>query len=600
MTKSKVTRMVAFCVATTLLILSPAICNFGFETYLDVTMKSTGKLPTVKTTQKLDELLKNNRTTSYINVTSAIKKNTGSLGSTTGTFSVNTFDSIDLQSNSSVSISNVNTFFSTSSNLVSAVDSSSSASDYSSTNVQVSGIDEADILKNDGKYIYVIANNKLVIIEAFPAETMKKVSEVELEKGHRAIDMFLSADKLFLITDNCASSGRYNTTEITTKIIVFDLADRTSPKSVKTFEFMGAYSSSRMIDGKVYLFSNMSASKNGPRPQYRESEFVNFEEVSLSEIQYVPNDQYTTYSQIFVFDLATPLNSPKIVTYLGSSAQNVYMSQNNLYMAQMRNGDTVVYKFSLNSEYPRFEEKGEVPGTIVNQFAMDEYNGNFRIATEDNNKSAVYVLSKSMHVLGSVKNIARGEDLKSVRFEGERGYLVTFRNTDPLFVLDLSNARAPKMLGELKITGYSTYLHTYDENHVIGFGYDGTTNGTNGKLKIALFDITDVNEPKEKFKTVINASDSELLTNHKSLLFSKEKNLIAFSAGSYNYRNQEGKVGKVFTIDLENGFTLRGEIKHATDVNRMLFMDEILYGVSETDVSAHDIHTVEEINRIEI
>jgi len=174
--------------------------------------------------------------------------------------------------------------------------------------------------------------------------------------------------------------------------------------------------------------------------------------------------------------------------------------------------------------------------------------------------------------------------------------LVTFRNTDPLFVLDLSKPRAPKMLGELKITGYSTYLHTYDENHVIGFGYDGTEWGTNGKLKLALFDVSDLENPREKFKTVIDASDSELLTNHKSLLFSKERNLIAFSVG--NYRTD--KVGKVFTVDLEKGFTLRGEIKHDSDVARMLYMDNVLYGVSETNVSAHDINTVEELNRIDI
>jgi len=578
---NKIIKLVAFCMAVTLMIFSPAICSLGFNIYLDISMKSTGSLPTVKTKEKLEKLLDYRNDRVYIDL--GVKS-----------------DSLDIVTNvnnpfkeaieKTDGISNTTNFIGAP--LFSGSSVQESATDYSTTNVQVEGIDEADILKIDGKYIYMIANNKLVIVEVYPAETMKKVSETKIDG--RAIDMFLSGDKLFLVTDNCKETKYYSSTNIFTEVITFDITDRTEPKVVKTIKFRGLYSSSRMIDNKVYLFSSMSASKNSGLPAYRENEYESMQEVSLKDIQYVPNDTYSTYTQIFVFDLGTPLNSPKIVTYLGSSAQNVYMSQDNLYMAQKQNGDTVVYKFSLDSAYPRFEAKGKVEGTIINQFAMDEHNGNFRIATDDGYASRVYVLSESMHVLGSVKDIARNEDMKSVRFEGDRCYLVTFRNTDPLFVLDLSKPRAPKMLGELKITGYSTYLHTYDENHVIGFGYDGTEWGTNGKLKLALFDVSDLENPREKFKTVIDASDSELLTNHKSLLFSKERNLIAFSVG--NYRTD--KVGKVFTVDLEKGFTLRGEIKHDSDVARMLYMDNVLYGVSETNVSAHNINTVEELNKI--
>ena len=602
MTKSKVIRLVSFCMAITLLIFFPAICNLGFEVYLDMNMKSTGKLPTVKTTEKLDKLLGDNRSVTSINITNGRKTVKESADMFPGYVDLNTSVNVESIKGNSISdfFSGTQSVSATASSGISSLGSSSVSTDYSSTNVQVNGIDEADILKVDGKYIYTLSDSKLVIVEAFPAEAMKKIAEVEVDKNWRAIDMFLDGDKLFLVTDDCVGKYNYKTTEITTKVIVFDLSDRTAPKSVKTFEFKGAYSSSRMLGDKVYLFSSMSATKNGIRPQHRESEYAAFEEVSLNEIQYVPNDKYTTYAQIFVFDLGTPLNSPKIVTYLGSAAQNVYMSQNYLYMAQVKNGDTVVYKFRLDKTYPWFEARGNIDGRIINQFAMDEHNGYFRIATDLGNESMVSVLSESMHILGSVKNIARGEDLKSVRFEGDRGYLVTFRNTDPLFILDLSNARAPKMLGELEIPGYSTYLHTYDENHVIGFGYDGTSWGTNGKLKIALFDVTDVKNPKEQFKEVIDANDSELLTNHKSLLFSKERNLIAFSVGNSSFRDDDNKVGKVYTIDLQNGFTLRGNIEHDSDVNRMLYMDNVLYGVSETNVSAHDINTIDEINRIEL
>lgn len=595
--KNKVIKLVAFCMATILMIFLPGIFNLGFEIYLDVSMKSTGKLPTIGSYEKLEKLLASSGNTYYsrvpnLDITNDFAapfsgKNFINSASSDGIKSSNVINSLSLGMDLSASQSSISSTPTTS-------------TDYSTTNTQVLGVDEADILKNDGKYIYTIANDKLVIIEAFPASEMKKVSELKIEEGYTAIDMYICGDKLFLVTDNRNSVRKYySSDEIITKINVIDITNRKSPNIVKKFELTGVYSSSRMIDEKIYLFSNMGVRKKSGQyvlPQYRESDVSIFKEIDLSEVQYVPNDRYTSFTQIFTFDLNTPLNSPKVVTYLGSSAQNVYMSQDNLYMAQTRNGETIIYKFNLNSLYPRFEGRGSVPGTIVNQFAMDEFDGNFRIATTKNNVSAVYILSRSMHRLGSVTNIARGEQIKSVRFEGERGYVVTFRNTDPLFVIDLSNVRAPRILGELKIPGYSTYLHTYDEDHVIGFGYDGTEWGTNGKLKLALFDITDVTRPKEMFKEVIDARTSELLTNHKSLLFSKDRNLIAFSVGNYN----SNKVGKAYTINLEDGFVLRGEINHDTDVNRMLYMDNVLYGVSEDSVSAHDIKTIEELNRIDI
>lgn len=583
--RNKIIKLVAFCMATLLLIFLPGLFNLGFNIYLDITMKSTGKLPTVNTYEKLEKLIGKNRNTKAYRSPVIIDD----VFESSNRKSVPISLSADSDSIGSLSTNGIKDYFST---------SASSSSDYSSTNTQVIGVDEADILKNDGKYIYLIANNKLIIVEAFPAETMKKLSEVEIEKDYRAIDLYILGDKLFLVTDNYTKNSYYNS-DVNTKINVLDITNRSNPTVVKTFEFTGAYSSSRKIGDRVYVFSNMGVKKSYGTymlPKYRENDVSSFNEVSLSDVQYIPNDNYTSFSQIFVFDLAMPLNSPKIVTYLGEGANNVYMSYNNLYMAQSRWNKTTIYKFNLNNLYPRFEAKGTVDGSIINQFAMDEYNSNFRIATTKNNVSTVYVLSDSMYRLGSVGNIARGEQIKSVRFEGERGYVVTFRNTDPLFVIDLKNARAPKILGELKIPGYSTYLHPYDENHVIGFGYDGTEWGTNGKLKIALFDITDVSSPKEKFKETIDASTSELLTNHKSLLFSKEKDLIAFSVGKY----RGNKVGKVYSISLSDGFTLRGDINHSTDVDRMLYMDDILYGVSSSNISAHDIKSLEELNRISI
>jgi uncharacterized secreted protein with C-terminal beta-propeller domain len=598
MKKNKIVQLIIFCLAIVIMIFLPAMISMATNLYTSVIMQKTGSLPTVDKYEKLEKLVGSNRYTynryDWDFPVVDYFEPARSIGTSKSLNSIDSFSRDDLVTSSTNSLGSKTSSYAT---------QSSSSSDYSTTNTQVTGVDEADILKNDGKYIYTISGNKLVIIDAFPADKMQKVSEIKIENDYSLVELYVSGDKLFLITDtNNKGYYYYSKRDVKTKMLVYNIVDRAKPELIKTFEVKGTYTSSRKIDDKVYVFTNLSVYKEGDKyivPQYREGDTSNFIDVDLRDVQYVPNDNYSLYTQIFAFDMGTPLNNPKIVTYLGEGSNNIYMSRDSLYMAQSRYSETTVYKFSLASEYPRYEAKGTVEGTIINQFAMDEFDGNFRIATTYGSKSSVYILGPSMHKLGSLLNIAPGEQIKSVRFEGDRAYVVTFRNTDPLFVVDLSSVRKPQVLGELKIPGYSTYLHTYDENHVIGFGYDGSSWGTNGKLKVALFDITDVTNPKEMFTEQIDANTSELLTNHKSLLFSKEKNLIAFAVGSYWYIDGSD-VGKVYTITLDKGFELRGDIKHKDDVTRMLFMDDTLYGVSEKTISAHDIETIKEIKSIGI
>ena len=330
--KNKILQLVVFCLAVSVLIFLPAIFTLCSEVYLNVTMSKTGRLPTVDTYKKLEELVK--KESNYIDYPQII---------TNDVF----VDFADVKSD--VSFSGITGDMAFNTVTESAVQSST---DYSSTNVQVKGVDEADILKNDGKYIYTIADNKLVIVEAFPANELKKISETEIEKGYRAVELYISGDKLFLITDNLV--GNKYSRDVNTKVVVFDIKDRTNPNEVKTFEVTGTYTSSRKIGEKVYVFTNLFASRENGRyrvPKYRENSVSKFQEIELTNVQYVPNDEYTSYTQIIAFDLGTPLNSPKIVTYLGNGANNVYMSQENLYMAQNRWNETTIYKFNLENIY---------------------------------------------------------------------------------------------------------------------------------------------------------------------------------------------------------------------------------------------------------
>ncbi|MDP4182190.1 MAG: beta-propeller domain-containing protein [Bacillota bacterium] len=305
------------------------------------------------------------------------------------------------------------------------------------------------------------------------------------------------------------------------------------------------------------------------------------------------------------------------------------------------NGSTKIYKFSLNNGQITYINEGDVPGTILNQFSMDENGKYFRIATTTGNtwdntsQNNLYILDELLNTKGKIENIAPGEKIYSTRFMGDRCYMVTFKKVDPFFVIDLKDPASPKVLGALKIPGYSDYLHPYDENHIIGFGKDTEEYGSSAYyqgMKIALFDVTDVTKPVQMFSQIIGdrGTDSELLSNHKALLFSKEKNLLAFPVNELKIDNKDtsnlGKIteyGKayfqgayVYNIDLEKGFTLKGKITHMTkedvlksgeyqfdydkSVKRVLYIGDTIYTLSNNMIKANSLKDMTENKAINI
>jgi uncharacterized secreted protein with C-terminal beta-propeller domain len=285
---------------------------------------------------------------------------------------------------------------------------------------------------------------------------------------------------------------------------------------------------------------------------------------------------------------------------------------------------TIIHKIGINNGAITYLAKGEVPGYLKNQFAMDEFGGNLRVATtsdvwtnrgqyEYNN---VFVLDSAMKTIGSLTHIAEQEKIYSTRFIGDRLYMVTFKRIDPFFVIDLSNPSSPKILGKLKIPGYSDYLHPYDKNHIIGIGKETTTNDWGGVstkgLKLALFDVSDVEHPKQLDKVEIGDSgtDSAALTDHRAFLFDKNKNLLVIPARVVKQIDTSGKyIGDqqriwygayVFGLTPETGFVLKGTIEHNTtggyswygspfDVKRSLYIGDTLYTLSQKQILANSL-----------
>lgn len=579
--------------------------------------------------------------------------------------------------------------------------------EYSTTNVQVQGVDEADVVKTDGKYIYQINNNRVVVIKAYDtvAGNAYSASGMKIESMLNFDDDSFYPQELYVDGDYLVAIGTYYEKasvdtmsnkrmaydiypsylqKNTVKAIVFDISDRSNIKKLREVEVEGNYVSSRKIDSVLYLISNMypdiyylETEPDRITPDYRDTAVSDkYIDLKCTDIRYFPNSTESNLMSIAAFDIKSN-DEVNVQTYLGAG-ENIYASSENLYVSvtnynynlvrplpvdmvtvepdtavsseilaepkiavlPVNSETTTVYKFSLNGTKVTYLNKGEVPGRILNQFSMDEHNGFFRIATTVGNvwgtgdnisKNNVYILDDTMNITGKIEDIAPGEMIYSVRFMGKRGYIVTFKTVDPLFVIDLEDPSNPKILGALKIPGYSDYLHPYDENHIIGFGKDTVEikgNAYYKGMKIALFDVTDVTNPIQKFSEIIGdrGTESDVLRNHKALLFSKSKNLLAFPVTVMEVNDAVEKYdlaygefafqgAYVYNIDIENGFKLKGKITHLSDeeyqkpgyyyntekyVERILYIGDTLYTLSKGMVKAHELWGMEESGSVVI
>ncbi len=439
------------------------------------------------------------------------------------------------------------------------------------------------------------------------------------------------------------------------KAVVYDIRDKSNVKKTREIELEGTYLSSRKIGSVLYILANkhlpyyaIGDSADDLTPRYRDSAssegLVN---IGFEAIRYFSGFVEPNYLIIAGVDLSAG-EPVQVDAYLGAG-DNVYVCQSNMYVAMTHYGadavsreprvSTQVYRFALKQGRTEINGMGKVLGTVLNQFSMDEYDGYFRLAATvggDIPKNNIYILDEDLKVSGEITDIAPGETIYSARFMGNRGYLVTFRTVDPLFVIDL-DPRSPKVLGALKIPGYSSYLHPYERDHLIGFGKDTVEvvdkdsrgNVVNVRavelgLKVALFDVSDASAPVEKFSVRIGGrgSDSELLYNHKALLFDPERQLLAFpvevrkeGADLFTYGELLFNGAYVYRIDPSRGFQLLGQISHWTDedylkagfwgycernIQRIMFIKDTLYTLSLGMVKANDLHDLAQVGRLVI
>jgi uncharacterized secreted protein with C-terminal beta-propeller domain len=519
--------------------------------------------------------------------------------------------------------------------------------DYSGTNIQVEGVDEADVVKTDGEFIYYARGNQVIILKAYPADEAGIVTRINVEK--HVSDIYVSGERLVIFTSEDYyyieeySDGERNGPGTT--ITVYDITDKAIPKKIRELGIDGSYFNSRLIGDYIYYIITNPAyilDDDVPLPTIRESN--TWSTIEPEQI-WCPNNtrgwmEYYTITGLNIQNPEAPLTTE---TFLLDSTSTVYVSPTNLYLTcRSWSSGTTITKIGIKKGAITFKANGTVPGYVLNQFSMDEYDGYFRVATTNHNWRSgstgnnVYVLNEDLETVGELENLAPGEEIYSARFIGTRCYLVTFKKVDPLFTIDLSDPENPIVLGKLKIPGYSDYLHPYDENTLIGVGKE-TVEAKEGDfawyqgVKISLFDVSDVENPRELAKIEIGdrGTESPALYDHHAFLFSRARNLLVipileakiddddFSGevpsnfyGEYTYQG-----AYVFNISLK-GIELRGQITHLEDeidllksgywfnseyeVERSLYIEENLYTLSQGMIKINSLETLSELAAIDL
>ena len=554
--------------------------------------------------------------------------------------------------------------------------------EFSSTNVQIEGIDEADIIKTDGDYLYIVGG-RIVYIVKIDENDMEIVSKID--KTQELIDIhsiFIDEDRLVVfgteyppyegvpetINGIMIDAGRFYSGSIYQKAFtfaeVYDLQDKANPEVIQELTIEGDFRTARKSGDLVYLAATKyihvakdyeDAEAKDILPMYYDSEreeepvTINGVEVSMetdaatvnaagkdmevmapADICICPIDNSATFTTIAVLDIAGDKEA-KLTSYLGSLNQ-FYMNQNSIFMTyynwDYESGKESVDIIALDVDGMdvSYRAEGNVEGTLLNQFSMDEYNGYFRIATTEwEDGSNVFVLDENLQMVGKIENIAEGEQIYSVRFMGDRGYIVTFETMDPFFTVDLSDPTNPVICGELKLPGYSNYLHQIDENTVLGIGrqtqeiYTRDENGVetvvgfqNGGIKLSLFDISDFANPVELDSYIIgnDATWSDALYDHKSIMVDMKNGKVGFCI--YNYNNDPDAQGAyIFDVSgdeiTEDGMMpsenadddwLYGE--SAFYFSRICYAGDTYYFLENGMINAYDRESYEKTGSLEV
>ncbi|MED3804201.1 beta-propeller domain-containing protein [Lysinibacillus xylanilyticus] len=534
-----------------------------------------------------------------------------------------------------------------------------SADNSSTTNNQVEGVEEGDIVVVKDGFIYSVKDYGITVVDAKDPKNLKLATTIKLKESQYISKLALYDNLLIVIGDKYLEKVGTSMSTAT----LYNISNPKNPKLIREVGQEGYLQDIRITNDTLYLIGNMYPNYWMLREQktmdlkpktFDSVEGKEYKSLPLEKISILPNTMDGTYSLITALDLKNGAKSTANTKgYLGGSS-GLYMSENALYLTtpiydgysvpaagrvmdmiwMPRTTDTQIFKWNVDGTAMNFVGTTEVKGSVLNQYSMDEYEGNFRIVTTEGNawdeqqisRNHLFILDKNLQQLGAVKNLAPGEKVYSARFMGEKAYVVTFKQVDPLFVIDVANPKKPTVLGELKIPGFSNYLHPLDDTHLIGIGYDteqrydeyskrNFTVTTN--MKMSLFDVSDFKNPKEQSTVKIGGkgSYSEVQYNPKALFRNKEYNyfgfpVVLYGAGKGDEVVYKGQGAQIYEITANKGIVLKGNIVNKSTgdqyenweqrVQRVVYIDDALYTIANNEVKSYQLKDFKPLDTLSI
>lgn len=487
--------------------------------------------------------------------------------------------------------------------------------DYSNTNVRQEGVDEADVAKTDGRYLYVLEDDGDYVSIVDTKTNMKKISEIKAPKDETIEEFYLTEKnkKVVMICSNSSDDDYEDVEDVTrssliskqtegTQVVTYDVQDKKHPKKVGKVSQSGEYESSRISDGYLYLFSNYWVPENWKKKHpetyipYVDDSLMKAKDICLPD-----GMKGCMYEIISAIDLKHPdkIADSKAIFSEGGDA---YVSNKNIYYYEEEwtgNGKqekTLLRKLSYKKGKLAVVAQKTFRGYLNDSFSIDEYDGYLRMVVTRGRTNAVYVLDQKLKLTGKITNLAKDERVYSARFLGDTGYFVTYKETDPLFSVDLSNPKNPKILGRLKIPGFSNYLHFYGEDKLLGIGMDVDKKGdvTDG-VKLSMFDISDKKNVKEEHKyTLKDVYSTDVEWDYKAALIDVEKNIIGFPAGGENRQ-----MYYLFSYTEEKGFQSNMKEKiYGSDAlsTRGIYIKDCLYVIHGNVLKAYSLKTYKKVD----
>lgn len=540
---------------------------------------------------------------------------------------------------------------------------------YSSTNVQVDGVDEADMVKNDAEHIYVVDGGGLNILRAWPPTQVGELSHTDIEgtpgslffDGLHTVVVF---SQLWGEQASPESGGSFSVGDVawdtSTKITVLDVSDRREPRVIREIYAQGDLRASRRVGERVHVvLTDYLYDRWEPQGEY--DNYLYAQRQALKDVgagDWIPNladhrragegwtitrGDATRCTDVYKPANRTDLQFTTVLSFTPSdvgselltvgvlaAADTVYATADSLYfgLSEYSSGpfpnsngslDSRLHKFALTADGPVYTASGRVPGTMLNQFSMDEHDGFLRLATTDWSDESV---SNSLHVLqqsgtelviaGSVTGIEPDESIYSTRFQGDRGYMVTFRQIDPLFTFDLSDPYRPRLVGELEVTGFSNYLHPFGDDRLLAVGEEISPEGMNEGLQVSVFDVRDFDDPQLEDREVVDGMGwSEAQYDHHAFTFYEPTHVLALPVQRWGYSDAPDASLALFKVDEEaddilvaldevdhsqwladvGGDSLAQDAQWCSQVRRSVFVGNVLYVVSNFGIQVVDLNS---------